>query len=159
MDFVLSRKDLTSRILSTSSNHSLCDPWVIQASQQCTKMYQNFTGEAHSPFALETKYPNTVRQWGWQYGFTSERISKDLHSAKIRRHHTNGSGLQSVVQKAARLARPVKPISPHTFRHRFTTHLLETGYDIRTAQALLRQKNASTSMVCTHVIAKGGMGV
>lgn len=91
--------------------------------------------------------------------FPSGRISEDPRSGKMRRHHINESGLQRAVQKAARSVGLTKPISPHTFRHSFATHLLEAGYDIRTVQELLGHKDVSTTMIYTHVIKKGGTGV
>jgi integron integrase len=120
---------------------------------------ENGLGEVYLPFALARKYPNAARQWGWQYVFPSERISEDPRSGKIRRHHINESGLQRAVQKAARTAGFAKPISPHTFRHSFATHLLEGGYDIRTVQELLGHKDVSTTMIYTHVLNKGGKAV
>ncbi|MDF1593429.1 MAG: integron integrase [Desulfobacterales bacterium] len=116
-------------------------------------------GEAYLPFALEKKYKHAARQLGWQYVFPSERISNDPRSNKMRRHHIDESGLQKAVKTAARKAGLKKPVSPHTFRHSFATHLLESGYDIRTVQELLGHSDVSTTMIYTHVLQKGGMGV
>jgi integron integrase len=116
-------------------------------------------GEVYLPFALERKYLRGASQWTWQYVFPSERISANPRGGKIRRHHINETGLQKAVRTAARTAGILKPVSPHTLRHSFATHLLESGYDIRTVQELLGHKDVSTTMIYTHVIGKGGMGV
>jgi integron integrase len=123
------------------------------------KDLKNGCGEVYLPFALERKYPHAARELAWQYVFPSEKISKDPRSTKMRRHHVSESGLQKAVRYAARKADLFKPVSPHTFRHSFATHLLEAGYDIRTVQELLGHKDVSTTMIYTHVINKGGMGV
>lgn len=116
-------------------------------------------GEVHLPFALDRKYPNAGREWGWQYVFPSGRRSVDPRSDKERRHHIDEKLLQRAVSQAVRATGIAKPGSCHTFRHSFATHLLLSGYDIRTVQELLGHKDVSTTMIYTHVLNRGGKGV
>jgi len=116
-------------------------------------------GSVELPFALSRKYPNADKELGWQYIFPSDRLSTDPRSGIVRRHHLDPSGLQRAVRAAAKLANVDKPVSPHTFRHCFATHLLEAGYDIRTVQELLGHKDVKTTMIYTHVLNRGPKAV
>ena len=116
-------------------------------------------GEVFLPYALARKHPNASKDFAWQYVFPSSTRSVDPVSKRTRRHHLDVSVAQKAIRLAAQLARIDKPVSPHTFRHSFATHLLQNGYDIRTVQELLGHKDVKTTMIYTHVLQRGGLAV
>jgi integron integrase len=116
-------------------------------------------GRVELPNALDRKYPKASAEWPWQWVFPQETRWRDPETGAEGRHHVHETILQRAVAEAVRQSGVAKHATCHTFRHSFATHLLETGYDIRTIQELLGHKNVSTTMIYTHVLNKGGLGV
>ena len=120
---------------------------------------ENGLHEVELPSALARKYPNAPYEWKWQFVFAAAGFSVDPHSGVQRRGHLHEIRMQRAVKRAATEDGITVRVTPHTLRHCFATHLLETGQDIRTVQELLGHADVSTTMVYTHVLNKGPMGV
>jgi integron integrase len=111
------------------------------------------------PHALEVKKPEAGKTWAWHWVFPQDRWSRDPRTGIVRRHHVYDQTFSRSLARAARAAGIQKPVTAHTLRHSFATHLMEAGYDIRTVQELLGHKDVSTTMIYTHVLNRGGRGV
>jgi integron integrase len=132
---------------------------LVEVKKQHERDLIEGVGRVVLPFALDRKYPNASTEWGWQFVFPAARICHDPAWGPPSRFHLHESAVQKAVARAAREAGMTKRVGPHTCRHSFATHLLEDGYDIRTVQELLGHADVATTMIYTHVLNRGALGV
>ncbi len=147
------------RVMLPESMREALRAHLVAVRAQHAADLRNGLGRVMLPDALERKLPSAPTDWRWQFVFPAGRVCRDPKFGPPSRFHVHESLIQKAVAAAALRAGVTVRVTCHTFRHSFATHLLEAGHDIRTVQELLGHSDVSTTMIYTHVLNRGGLGV
>jgi integron integrase len=166
-DIDFSRRQLLyarARAIATAARRCRASPsrFSRRHLERVARLHQEDLGRGvwgRPPGGLERKYPNAPREWAWQWVFPATGIGIDPESGRRFRHHLHETAIQRAVKRAVAASGITKRASCHTFRHSFATHLLEDGADVRTVQELLGHRDLRTTMIYTHVLEQGPLGV
>jgi len=146
----------------TPMAHSVSEPFREHLKRIRTTWEQDRAADMAGvwlPEGLNRKYPSAGKEWPWFWAWPDDHLSTDPRSGLSRRHHLSDRSYQAAIQRAGRLAKLNKRVTPHVLRHSFATNMLDKGYDIRTVQELLGHARVETTQIYTHVLKRPGLGV
>jgi integron integrase len=135
------------------------DAQIDRVRRLCARDRMRGHGFVTVPDAMRRKAPSVSADWRWFWLFPATRLFTEPETGRLVRHHLDRSVVQREIKEAANRAGVPKRVNTHILRHSFATHLLEGGYDIRTVQELMGHRDVSTTMIYTHVLNRGPLGV
>jgi site-specific recombinase XerD len=133
----------------------LCDPLREQmeaVAQQHQEDRASGVGAVTLPATIAKEWPDAAYELGWQFLFPSGRLTREPYSGQIGRAHIHPATLQRTLRMAGEDAGIEARVNAQALRHAFATHVLESGSDIRSLQALLGHTDVATTMRYTRTM-------